>query len=118
DEIFGKPYSDHEAPRFPILIKLLDARERLSIQVHPPAQMSATLGGEPKTEMWYFADTQPGANIYVGVKGGGTPGRSSRRLLPTAESKRRFMSSRWKMAIASSSPADAFTPLARGMSSS
>ena len=34
--------------------------------------MSATLGGEPKTEMWYFADTQPGANIYVGLKAGVT----------------------------------------------
>lgn len=34
--------------------------------------MSATLGGEPKTEMWYFADTQPGANIYVGLKTGVT----------------------------------------------
>ena len=72
EEIFGKAYSAHDAPRFPILIKLLDARERLSIQVHPPAQMSATLGGEPKTEMWYFADTQPGANIYVGLKAGVT----------------------------------------------
>ena len=72
EEIFGNAYADHEAPRFPILIKLLDARERLSVQVHPPAQMSATLGGEPKTEMWYFADTQPGANIYVGLKTGVT----------------------------------------------
>ena len=34
--------------------------------------MSEALGGEPKTEMWYFADTQPGANIYVGLKAGVT----------------------------------------------
>jgi mannose-6-phosphate isomerase len=72
EEIFGNAYADHQAPRFPILIKLLDARERLSVQVHPPEHMSATLGGEPKTEMWYFADTQPGANIYVGLKTGVT----------------------------------------------
>src|SRR3712207_1861120 len=39
-----------EAERFPILIKLLDARERLSLQVHPPPAAAARLGGEPKTE--------------------------------------------------------------------
>jgi mannose-6-phosphate isomerase len=72
EEIFGSAYANHPAPRFPILIKLLDARERLSVQVHPPAHMSEALGGEPKTEMWYFADTEPGANIYAGLKSGVT----------------------------------------------
>jgi mannose-6-phosphate isomerase len=71
-EIFGSVYAQHPAPRFPILIKLLDARERLSVQVHPPVHMSEALGGEPKTEMWYFADAQPGANIYAGLKAGVT----------------------------------------------
>src|SRR5580765_3297265 len=37
--------------RFPLLIKLLDAREKLSLQVHPPAAKAVELGGEPKTEM-------------------------------------------------------------------
>ena len=69
-EIFGTAYENHAAPRFPVLIKLLDARERLSVQVHPPVQVSKALGGEPKTEMWYFADAQPGASIYVGLKRG------------------------------------------------
>ena len=78
---FGRPgvekslesvYESHAAARFPILIKLLDARERLSVQVHPPVHVSEALGGEPKTEMWYFADAQPGANIYVGLKRGVT----------------------------------------------
>ncbi len=72
EEIFGSACLHHKAPRFPILIKLLDARERLSVQVHPPAKMAPTLGGEPKTEMWYFADTLPGANIYAGLKKGVT----------------------------------------------
>ena len=72
EEIFGSAYTNHKAPRFPILIKLLDARERLSVQVHPPVHMSEALGGEPKTEMWYFADAQPGANIYAGLKSGVT----------------------------------------------
>lgn len=71
-EVFGQAYVGHEAPRFPILIKLLDARERLSVQVHPPAHMAGALNGEPKTEMWYFADTLPGANIYAGLKKGVT----------------------------------------------
>lgn len=71
-EVFGPAYETHAATRFPILIKLLDARERLSVQVHPPPHMSEVLGGEPKTEMWYFADAQPGANIYAGLKRGVT----------------------------------------------
>lgn len=60
------------AGRFPLLIKLLDAQDTLSIQVHPPAQVAPQLGGEPKTEMWYIADAQPGANLHVGLKQGVT----------------------------------------------
>ena len=56
--------------RFPLLIKLLDARDKLSLQVHPPAHRAAELGGEPKTEMWYIADAAPGAQLYVGLKRG------------------------------------------------
>lgn len=56
--------------RFPILIKLLDAQEKLSLQVHPPASMAKELGGDPKTEMWFFLETQPGADIYAGLKKG------------------------------------------------
>jgi mannose-6-phosphate isomerase len=54
--------------RFPLLIKLLDAEEKLSLQVHPPAQKARLLGGEPKTEMWFIADARPGAELYVGLK--------------------------------------------------
>ncbi len=74
-EIFGAEYEHEKSPRFPILIKLLDARERLSVQVHPPIHMAATLRGEPKTEMWYFADALPGASIYAGLKKGVTRSR-------------------------------------------
>ncbi len=69
-EVFGAAYENHPAARFPILIKLLDARERLSVQVHPPAHIAAALHGEPKTEVWYFLDCQPGASIYAGLKRG------------------------------------------------
>jgi mannose-6-phosphate isomerase len=58
--------------RFPLLIKLLDAEEKLSLQVHPPANKAAELGGEPKTEMWYIADAAPGAELYAGLKKGVT----------------------------------------------
>jgi len=54
--------------RFPLLIKILDAQEKLSLQVHPPAEKAARLGGEPKTEMWYITDAQPGAVLFVGLK--------------------------------------------------
>lgn len=59
--------------RFPLLIKLLDAQEKLSLQVHPPAAKALELGGEPKTEMWYIADAAPGAELYVGLRRGVTP---------------------------------------------
>ena len=70
EEIFGVGFQAY--PRFPILIKVLDARDDLSIQVHPPAHLAADLGGEPKTEMWYIADCDPGAKLYVGLKNGVT----------------------------------------------
>ncbi len=58
--------------RFPWLIKILDAQEKLSLQVHPPAEKATVLQGEPKTEMWYVADAIPGAELYVGLKNGVT----------------------------------------------
>ena len=68
EEIFGAGLP--EAPRFPIFAKLLDAHEKLSLQVHPGAEAAAALGGETKTEMWYFAATDPGAQIYAGLHPG------------------------------------------------
>ncbi len=58
--------------RFPLLIKILDAREKLSLQVHPPQNKIGELGGEPKTEMWFIAGTKPGADLYAGLKRGVT----------------------------------------------
>ena len=57
---------------FPILIKWLDCRERLSLQVHPPAAVAGELRGEPKTENWYIAATTPGARLIVGLRRGVT----------------------------------------------
>jgi mannose-6-phosphate isomerase len=64
-EVFGDVPS---APRFPLLIKLLDAQEKLSLQVHPPETIAAKLGGEPKTEFWYVAAAEPDAELFVGFK--------------------------------------------------
>jgi mannose-6-phosphate isomerase len=67
-EVFGEGAPD--SPRFPLLVKILDARDKLSIQVHPPAAVAEQLGGEPKTEMWYISKADEGAALYAGVKPG------------------------------------------------
>jgi mannose-6-phosphate isomerase len=70
-ELLGdaKPANEN---RFPLLCKILDAREKLSLQVHPPAHKAAELGGEPKTETWFIADAAPGAELFVGLNRGVT----------------------------------------------
>src|SRR3984893_8077069 len=57
-----------DAPRFPLLVKLLDAQEKLSLQVHPPEDVARILGGEPKTEFWYVAAATPDAELFVGLR--------------------------------------------------
>jgi len=57
-----------EAARFPLLIKFLDAHERLSLQVHPPEKVASILGGEPKTEFWYVAAADSGAELFLGFR--------------------------------------------------
>ncbi len=57
---------------FPLLVKWLDCRERLSLQVHPPASVAAELGGEPKTENWYIAHSTADAHLLVGLRRGVT----------------------------------------------
>ena len=66
--------------RFPLLCKILDAREKLSLQVHPPASKAAELKGEPKTETWFIADAAPGAELFVGLKNGVTRAEFEKRI--------------------------------------
>ena len=66
--------------RFPLLIKLLDAQEKLSLQVHPLSHKAAELVGEPKTEMWYVAHARPDAELYVGLKCGVSRAEFERRI--------------------------------------
>jgi mannose-6-phosphate isomerase len=72
EEVFGKALVSSTSPTFPLLMKILDACDDLSIQVHPPASMAEALKGEPKTEMWFIAHADPGAKIYAGLKPGAT----------------------------------------------
>lgn len=58
----------HKEARFPILVKWLDCRERLSLQVHPPEEVASTLQGEPKTENWYVANATEKAGLFIGFK--------------------------------------------------
>lgn len=78
-ELFGAGLE--RQTRFPLLIKVLDARDDLSIQVHPPAEKAAELGGEPKTEMWYIVNRAPDAKLYVGLKRDVTRGDFLRALV-------------------------------------
>ena len=59
---------------FPLLVKFLDARENLSVQVHPSPEYARDNPGPPeahlKTESWYVLDAEPGSVIYRGVAPG------------------------------------------------
>lgn len=61
--------------KFPLLIKLLDANQQLSVQVHPDDSYALAHEGNElgKTEMWVVLDAKPGAQVQLGVKAGTTP---------------------------------------------
>ena len=52
------------------LAKLIDAQEKLSPQVHPPATVAEKLGSEQKDEFWYIVDAIPDAEIYICLRRG------------------------------------------------
>ncbi|NWG17688.1 MAG: class I mannose-6-phosphate isomerase [Chloroflexi bacterium] len=62
------------AAGFPLLLKLMDARDWLSVQVHPNDEQARQLEGEPrgKTEAWLVLDAEPGARLVIGVQPGTT----------------------------------------------
>lgn len=74
-EKFPRPITgnaDYKGP-FQLLVKILDAQDNLSVQVHPDrATCEKTCKGDPKTECWYILDAKPGACIYKGLKPGVT----------------------------------------------
>lgn len=66
EALLGKGRADEE---FPLLVKVLFPKEKLSVQVHPD-DVLAQKYGEPrgKTECWYALDAQPGAEVALGIK--------------------------------------------------
>lgn len=58
--------------QFPLLIKFLDAHDRLSVQVHPDDELAARLvpGERGKTEAWVIVDAEPGSCVFAGLKPG------------------------------------------------
>ena len=70
----GKKITDLYPGQFPLLIKFIDAKRDLSIQVHPDDGLAAKRHGcKGKTEMWYVIDAAPGARLISGLKERITP---------------------------------------------
>jgi mannose-6-phosphate isomerase len=73
DELLG-PVAPTPDGRFPLLFKLLDAREHLSVQVHPPAGYVASHPeARLKTESWFIVEAAPDARLYLDAVAGTTP---------------------------------------------
>lgn len=78
DELVGSDVAPNR--RFPLLVKILDAQEKLSLQVHPPPAIAAHLAGEPKSEMWFVADAAPRAELFLGLRRGVTRSEFEKRI--------------------------------------
>ncbi|HEX7491293.1 MAG TPA: type I phosphomannose isomerase catalytic subunit [Candidatus Limnocylindrales bacterium] len=92
--LLGSVVAGRFGPRFPLLIKLLDCADWLSVQVHPNDEQAGRMAGPAesgKTEAWYFIACEPGAQSMIGVRPGVTaPDLASAirdgRILEVAES--------------------------------
>ncbi len=72
-DAIGSALPEHYSAQFPLLVKLLDANQQLSVQVHPGDEYAKTHGGGlGKNEMWYIIDAKPGASIIYDVRPGTT----------------------------------------------
>lgn len=69
DKLVGKAAYERYGNEFPLLIKFIDARQDLSIQVHPTDEIAKRQGKEcGKTEMWYIMESDADAKLYSGLK--------------------------------------------------
>jgi mannose-6-phosphate isomerase len=76
EALLGEKAIQTTGKRFPLLIKLLDCAQWLSLQVHPDNEMAVKLEGPGqfgKAEAWHFIETAPNAEILSGLKPGTTP---------------------------------------------
>ncbi len=73
--LVGARLSDRDLAKFPLLVKLIDAQDRLSVQVHPDDAFARVheAGEYGKNEMWYVVAAQPGARLVAGVRPGVGP---------------------------------------------
>lgn len=73
-QLVGEENYQRFGDEFPLLIKFIDARQDLSIQVHPTDEIAHRQGkSRGKTEMWYALESAPGAQLYNGLKKQITP---------------------------------------------
>jgi mannose-6-phosphate isomerase len=71
--LLGQPVIERRGPRFPLLVKLLDCNNWLSLQVHPNDEQAASMEGagqNGKTEAWHILEASPAARIIAGLKPG------------------------------------------------
>ena len=81
EKLVGKENYKRFGNEFPLLIKFIDAREELSIQVHPDDKLSGERHGKKgKTEMWYVVDNDPGAKLRSGFSTAITPEEYEQRI--------------------------------------
>lgn len=67
DDLVGEKAFKRDSKEFPLLVKIIDANDFLSIQVHPDDALAARRHlGNGKTEMWYILDAEPGAELITG----------------------------------------------------
>ena len=81
--LLGRAGAGASGGRFPLLVKLLDCADWLSVQVHPNDEQAARLvgpGESGKTEAWHFIEVEPGASIYAGVRPGTTRGEMEQAI--------------------------------------
>jgi mannose-6-phosphate isomerase len=84
-QLYGSAALSGQQGKFPILIKFLDAREDLSVQVHPDqAYANANPGAHLKSEAWYVLQADPGARLLNGLQPG-TTRAAFERALPRQE---------------------------------
>lgn len=80
-DLLGEDIYRRFGSNFPLLIKLIDAKADLSVQVHPDDELAKQRHNCPgKTEMWHIIDTAPEAKIYVGLTEKITPDDYERRV--------------------------------------
>jgi mannose-6-phosphate isomerase len=81
EAILGKEVAEKYQNQLPLLVKLIDSNDDLSVQVHPNDDMAKRLhNGMGKTEMWYVLSAEPGACIYAGFQKALSPEEYARRV--------------------------------------